>query len=181
MKKFKERWEINANWQLVFPFLGIIALVFSAFLISKNVVDSVFPEISSDLQTIFYLILSCILFYLILQITLWLFNKLERRWQVKYRWELISIFLVFAVTGSASARVSGPLLDYLGFERAIFASAWYWSVLYWSIRILIIFPIYQVLLIIVGALFGQYKFFRSFEEKMLSRMGFSFLFSSKRF
>lgn len=179
MNRFKERWEITANWQLIFPLLGIVALAFSSFLISKVFIDWLFKNISSNLQTIFYTILSVIVFYVILQITLWLFVKLEKKWQVKYKWEMIAIFLVFAVTGSASARVSGPLLEYVGFERIIFSSEWFWSVLYWSIRILIIFPIYQILLIIVGTLFGQYKFFRSFEEKMLSRMGFSFLFSSK--
>ena len=38
-------------------------------------------------------------------------------------------------------------------------------------RITIIFPIYQILILIVGFLFGQFKFFWDFEKKMLFRLG----------
>ena len=34
MKKFKERWEIQHNWQLIFPLFGIISLVYSAYKLS---------------------------------------------------------------------------------------------------------------------------------------------------
>jgi hypothetical protein len=43
----------------------------------------------------------------------------------------------------------------------------------------LIFPIYQVLLVFFGFIFGQFKFFWNFEKKMLSRMGLGFLFNSK--
>lgn len=179
MKRFKERWDIRSNWQFIFPFLGIVSLIFSSILIVYKAFNSFVADASLLIAVLLYFILGIPVFYALLKVTLWLFKKLENKWIVKYRWEMIAIFLVFAITGSASARVSGPLLHYFGFERAVFSSEWFWGVLYWFIRILIIFPIYQILLIVIGSIFGQYKFFRNFEEKMLSRMGLSFLFSSK--
>jgi hypothetical protein len=49
---------------------------------------------------------------------------------------------------------------------------------YWftPVRLLIIFPLYQVLLVLIGSLFGQFKFFWAFEKKMLRSMGLGFLF-----
>jgi hypothetical protein len=35
----------------------------------------------------------------------------------------------------------------------------------------LIFPLYQVLLVLIGALFGQFSFFWGFEKKMLRRFG----------
>ena len=44
--------------------------------------------------------------------------------------------------------------------------------IFWPLRIFIIFPIYQVLIVIIGAMFGQFNFFWTLEKKMLSRLGF---------
>ncbi|HCO85018.1 MAG TPA: diacylglyceryl transferase, partial [Arenibacter sp.] len=49
------------------------------------------------------------------------------------------------------------------------------GLIYLTFRILLIFPIYQFLLVIYGWLFGQFKFFWEFEKKMLSRMGLGFI------
>jgi hypothetical protein len=46
-------------------------------------------------------------------------------------------------------------------------SAW----IFWPVRVLIVFPIYQVLLVAMGWVFGQFHFFWDFEKKMLSRFG----------
>ena len=40
------------------------------------------------------------------------------------------------------------------------------------LRLIIVFPVYQVLILIIGFLFGQFKFFWAFEKKMLVRLGF---------
>ena len=37
--------------------------------------------------------------------------------------------------------------------------------------LLILFPTYQVLLVVIGTLLGQHKFFWAFEKKMLKRFG----------
>ncbi len=168
MQKFKDRWEIQSNWQLVFPLLGLVSLVFSGYLIGKSILGS-FDLLPSDSS---YLgILSAITIFitaLLLYITLRLFSVLEDKWNVSYRWELIAIFIAFAITGSTSARLSDPVISLIGFQRET-TSGW----LYWPLRILLVFPVYQILLLIVGWLLGQFKFFWNFEKKMFSRMGFA--------
>ncbi|MEA1786370.1 DUF6787 family protein [Arenibacter sp. GZD96] len=103
-------------------------------------------------------------------------EKLKARWGIKTNLEVVLILIVFAVTGSLSVKVAKPLLDYFGFTRDIFPVDWYFGTLYWTFRILIIFPIYQLLLVFFGWIFGQFTFFWNFEKKMLSRMGLGFLF-----
>ncbi len=168
MQKFKERWEIKSSWQLVFPLLGLSSLIFSAYLISKYILSAIglsqpSPEFIGLLSSF-----TIFLFAILLFITLKLFNVLENKWAVTYRWELIAIFIVFAITGSTAARISDPIISFLGIDGEN-TSGW----IYWPIRILLVFPIYQILLLIVGWLFGQFKFFWNFEKKMLSRMGFA--------
>ena len=167
MQSFKERWEIEKNWQLIFPLLGIIGLLFSGYLIANAILKG-FTAPSAILLAF----LSFIVAYGLLNITLKLFNRLQGKWTVKYRWELIAIFIVFAITGSTSARISGPFTESIGLAGLIDN-----RFLFWLVRILIIFPIYQVLLIIIGWLFGQFKFFWAFEKKMLKRMGFKRFFN----
>mgnify|MGYP003615581422 FL=1 len=98
-------------------------------------------------------------------------NKLKQRWGVKTNLQLTIIFIVFAITGSASAWLSKPFCLWLGITNEDLG---YW---FTPVRLLLIFPIYQVLLVSIGFLFGQFKFFWAFEKKMLNRMGLGFLFN----
>ena len=75
--------------------------------------------------------------------------------------------MVFSVTGLISVGIAKPLLDFIGLDKSA-VSPW----IFWPIRIAIIFPIYQILIVIIGALFGQFTFFWNFEKKMLARLGF---------
>ncbi|MDA9201881.1 diacylglyceryl transferase [Flavobacteriaceae bacterium] len=101
-------------------------------------------------------------------------KRLKERWGIYSNFQLVMILIVFAVTGSSAARLATPVTSFLGITADNF-SAW----VYWPARILLIFPIYQVLLVFFGFIFGQFKFFWNFEKKMLNRMGLSFLFNSK--
>ena len=94
-------------------------------------------------------------------------KTIKDKWGISSNIQLLTIFLVFGVTGSLSAYISQPILNFIGIDR-MSISSW----LYWPIRILIIFPIYQILIVAIGALFGQFKFFWKFEKKMLARLGF---------
>jgi len=94
----------------------------------------------------------------------------KERWGIKSNLQLAIIFVVFAITGSASAWLSKPFCIWLGIVKEDLE---YW---FTPIRLLLIFPIYQVLLVAIGFLFGQYKFFWAFEKKMLKRMGLGFFF-----
>ena len=103
-------------------------------------------------------------------------KKLKERWGIDTNFEVVVILLVFALTGSSSVKIARPLLEAIGFTRSIFPEDGIYSFLYWTTRILIIFPIYQLLLVLFGWLFGQFRFFWNFEKKMLGRLGLGFLF-----
>ena len=94
-------------------------------------------------------------------------NKLKEKWGITSNFQIIIILVVFSITGSVAVWIAKPVLNLVGLDKEI-VSPW----LFWPIRILIIFPIYQILIVIIGALFGQFKFFWSFEKKMLVRLGF---------
>ncbi|MFQ3576408.1 MAG: DUF6787 family protein [Cytophagales bacterium] len=100
-----------------------------------------------------------------------LYQKLKEKWKVESDKQMAIIFIVFAITGSASTQVAKPLLSFLNIRAEDFN-----PFIYWPIRILIILPIYQVMLIVIGAIFGQYKFFWNFEKNMLNRMSGGLLF-----
>ncbi len=104
------------------------------------------------------------------------FSKLKDKWSVSSNGALVVIFIVFSITGSSALKLARPVLDFVGLERSAFEDHWYTLLFYWTLRILIIFPIYQVLLVAIGGIFGQFKFFWNFEKKMLKRMGLGFLF-----
>lgn len=96
-------------------------------------------------------------------------KKLKERWNINSNLQLTIILIVFALTGSSAAKFAAPLTDAIGITREM---GWY---IYWPVRILIIFPIYQVLLVFIGWLFGEFEFFWDFEKKMLRRTGLGFL------
>ena len=100
-------------------------------------------------------------------------NKLKQRWQIQSNWQLIVIFVVFAITGSTSAKIAGPITEVLGITEDL--NGW----IYWPVRILLIFPVYQVLLVIFGWLFGEFPFFWNFEKKMLRALGLGFLLKNE--
>jgi hypothetical protein len=97
-------------------------------------------------------------------------EKLKQRWGVESNFQLTVIFIVFAITGSASAMVSKPVCLWLGITKEDF------GFLFAPIRLILIFPLYQVLLVSIGFLFGQFAFFWKFEKKLLRKLGLGFLF-----
>ena len=104
------------------------------------------------------------------------FDRLKTKWAVQSNAQLIVIFIVFAITGSSSVKVAEPLLYFLGVVPAQFEGIPLGTGLYWFLRLFLVFPIYQVLLLFFGTLFFQFKFFWEFEKKMLKRMGFKRFF-----
>ncbi|MBA3901229.1 MAG: diacylglyceryl transferase [Bacteroidetes bacterium] len=97
-------------------------------------------------------------------------EKLKLRWEIDSNFQLLVIFFVFAITGSTATFLSQPVTDFLGITKENL-SLW----LYWPFRIMIIFPVYQVLLVFFGFIFGQFPFFWKFEKKMLNNMRLGFI------
>tara|TARA_B100000287_G_scaffold414261_1_gene446656 strand:+ start:879 stop:1187 length:309 start_codon:yes stop_codon:yes gene_type:complete len=94
-------------------------------------------------------------------------KKLKEKWGIKSNFQIIIILIVFSITGALAVIIAKPLLKILGLNSNN-TSLW----IYIPIRIIIIFPLYQILILIVGSIFGQFDFFWKFEKKMLSRLGF---------
>ena len=93
-------------------------------------------------------------------------QKLKNRWEIESNFQLILILLTFSITGSLSVMVRQPIFEYLNID----ASTSLWVKI--PLSLLIITPSYQILLIIVGSILGQFNFFWAFEKKMLSRFRF---------
>ena len=101
-------------------------------------------------------------------------NKLKLKWGIESNFQIILILIVFAITGSLSLVVSDPILQFIGLSKDS-VNPWIFT----PLRLIIVFPVYQVLILIVGFLFGQFKFFWQFEKKMLIKMGLSKYFNLK--
>jgi hypothetical protein len=97
---------------------------------------------------------------------LYAIQKLENKWVVDQRWELIRIFIVFAFTGSSSVFVGRPFIKWIGITKDNL-----YPLFYWILFIVISLFFYQLLLVVFGWLFGQFKFFWNFEKNMLRRFG----------
>jgi len=97
-------------------------------------------------------------------------NGLRRYWErLKVKWNLKSdrqggiIMLVFAVTGFSILFVKNPVFELFGYRSL---EPGFWKVIAY---IAIIYPLYQLLLITWGTLFGQFKFFIWMIKKMNGR------------
>ncbi len=93
-------------------------------------------------------------------------KHLKKKWNITSNIQLITILLVFTVNGSLSVFLAKPLLHSLNITQTDLS-----PLLFWPLRILIMFIIYQVLLITIGWLVGQHEFFWNMEKKMLARFG----------
>jgi hypothetical protein len=115
-------------------------------------------------------------------------EKIKKKWGITSFFQVVIIFIVFGVTGSASTLFSGPVLEFLNIGKGDFH-----PIIYWPMRLLILFPIYQVLLIWFGFVFGVtvsvltfqkdkfifnffYKMAINMSKGMLRLMSFGYLF-----
>ena len=80
-------------------------------------------------------------------------NKLIKIFKVENLSQLIIIFIVFGITGSLSVVLGKYVLI------KIIGQDFVNNDFYWILRLILIFPLYQILLIFVGTLFGQFKYF----------------------
>lgn len=100
------------------------------------------------------------------------FNRLKQKWGISTNKQLIIIFIVFGITGSMSVRLADPFLSLIELTPKTFEDYVLGSLIYWFLRIFVIFPLYQVLLMFFGSLFFEFRFFWNFEKKILRRIGF---------
>ncbi len=90
-------------------------------------------------------------------------EKLRERWKVKNAFQVFVILLVFACTGFTVVFLKGPLFAYIFGTQPM--PLWATIVYY-----LLILPIYNVILLIYGFIFGQFQFFWNFEKRFFARI-----------
>lgn len=75
---------------------------------------------------------------------------------------IILVLAVFSITGLTVARLGVWLTYQCGAER--------FSSLYWMIWIFGLLPLYNVVLLLVAAIFGKYPYFRAKQKKTWQRI-----------
>jgi hypothetical protein len=92
----------------------------------------------------------------------WL-QKLQTRWKVSSLFQVLIILVVFACTGFTVLFLKRPLFNYWFSQNT---TPTYASVIYY----LLILPVYNMLLLFYGFIFGQFSFFWEFEKRFFSRI-----------
>ena len=87
--------------------------------------------------------------------------------KIESLFQFVLVMIVFAITGSLSLIVTVSLFEVLNLNVDSFS-----PFVFWPIRIIFIFFVYQVLLLVIAIPFGQFRYFWQFEKKILSRFGF---------
>jgi Na+-driven multidrug efflux pump len=92
----------------------------------------------------------------------WL-EKMKNRWKLDSIFQVIIVLVVFACTGFTVLFIKRPILTFLAGDRGDSITA---SILYY----LLILPLYNVILLAYGFLFGQFNFFWEFEKRFFRRI-----------
>jgi hypothetical protein len=92
----------------------------------------------------------------------WL-DKLQTRWGLKSISQVIIVLIVFACTGFSVLFLKRPVVAFFTSDGE--TNIWF-SVIYY----ILILPIYNIILLFYGFIFGQFSFFWAFEKRMWYRM-----------
>ena len=95
-----------------------------------------------------------------------MFKSLLKHMKSESFFQFVLVMIVFAITGSLSLIVTVSLFEILNLNVDSFS-----PLVFWPLRIIFIFFVYQVLLLIIAIPFGQFRYFWQFEKKILSRFG----------
>ena len=93
-------------------------------------------------------------------------NAMMKRLNIISFWQFTLIMVVFAITGSLSLYLTVEFFEIIGLKEENFN-----PIIFWPIRIILLFFIYQILLLLVALPFGQLQYFWKFEKKILNRIG----------
>ena len=91
-------------------------------------------------------------------------DKLKSRWGKTSTFQVIIILVVFACTGFTVLYVEEVIFKLLGIGEE---KSWLLALL---IFFLITLPLYNIILLIYGFIFGQFRFFINFERRFFGRM-----------
>jgi hypothetical protein len=91
-----------------------------------------------------------------------MFEKLKNRWELKSGWQVLIVLIVFACTGFTVMFLKEPILSLVATEEN---RTWVFTTIYY----ILILPVYFLILLFYGFIFGQGKFFLGFVKKTFSR------------
>ena len=92
-----------------------------------------------------------------------MFEKLKARWKLESTFQVIVVLVVFACTGFTIYFLKKPIVG-------LISSSEEYNTIYTILYYVFILPVYNVVLLIYGFIFGQFKFFWAFEKRMWNRM-----------
>ncbi len=89
-------------------------------------------------------------------------QKLKKKWGLSNLFQVVIILIVFSLTGMTVVLVRPIVFSWFGFDEH--THFWVKAVTY----ILLIFPMYQTLILVYGALLGQFSFFWEKEKRLIN-------------
>lgn len=93
-----------------------------------------------------------------------LFEKLKKRWGIYNNFQIIIILIVFACTGFSTLYIEEMIVEALDFPEKL---TWWMRLLSF---LFLTMPLYNLILLIIGFIFGQFRFFWNFEKKFFGRI-----------
>jgi hypothetical protein len=95
-----------------------------------------------------------------------MFEKLKLRWNITSNFQVIVILVVFAITGSTTVYLKKLIFELINITPDTHL------LLKIPLYILVVLIVYNILLLVIGSIFGQFRFFLEFEKKFFSRLLF---------
>ncbi|MBL0743334.1 DUF6787 family protein [Chryseolinea lacunae] len=94
--------------------------------------------------------------------TSWI-ERLKQKWKLGSAFQVVMVLVVFACTGFTVLFIKKPILHFLAGDSGDSTLA---TILYY----IFILPLYNVILLAYGFLFGQFTFFWEFEKRFFNRI-----------
>ena len=101
-------------------------------------------------------------------------EKLKKRWGLSSGWDVLVVLIVFACTGFSVLYVKRWLFTLVGIDDSSALA------LRTAISLFVILPLYQVLLLMWGWIWGKFAFFWEFEKRMFGRIATLFKSQSEK-
>ncbi len=89
--------------------------------------------------------------------------RLKEKWNLGNTWQVVVVLIVFACTGFTVLFLKRPILELItGSDNTSTVT----TIVYY----LLILPFYNILLLMYGFVFGQFRFFWNFEKRFFKRI-----------
>ncbi len=91
-------------------------------------------------------------------------RRLKEKWGITSNWQFVLVNIIFAITGSITVYIKRSVFQLLGIgtETPFLSKVFYY--------LLLITPLYFILLLAIGSLLGQFRFFWNFEKIIFRRL-----------